>query len=108
MIYKVVFRKKAIADLEGLYEYIRDREKSPLLALNYVTRIKVYCEGFSQFPERGTQRDDIRHGLRVVGFERRVLIVFEVSGDIVRIGHIFYGGRDYERLLRSLYRSKQG
>ena len=108
MIYKVVFRKKAIADLDSLYEYIRDREKSPLLALDYVTRIRDYCEGFSRFPERGTRRDDIRRGLRVVGFERRVLIVFEVNSNNVRIGHVFYGGRDYERLLRSLYRPKRG
>lgn len=64
----------------------------------------MYCEGFSQFPVRGKRRDDIREGLRVVGFERRVLIVFEVGADTVRIGRILYRGRDYERLLGSLPR----
>lgn len=48
------------------------------------------------------RRDDIRKGLRVVGFERRILIVFEVDAATVRIGRILYGGRDYQRLLGSI------
>lgn len=104
MTHKVVFRQKAIADLDDLYRFIRDREQSPDRAYAYVSRIRAYCEGFSLFPERGKRLDDIRRGLRVVGFERRVLIVFEVQSDVVRISRIFYGGRDYKRLLGSLSR----
>ena len=106
MTHKVVFRKKAIADLEDLYRFIRDREHNAERAFSYISRIRAYCEGFSQFPERGKRRDDIRKGLRVVGFERRALIVSEVTGDTVRIGRILYGGRDYDRLLGSLPRRK--
>jgi toxin ParE1/3/4 len=100
MSHRIVFRRKALADLEKLYGYIRDRENNADLALGYINRIRVHCEGFSQFPERGMRRDDIRRGLRVVGFERRVLVVFEVSPNLVRIGRVLYGGRDYEALLR--------
>ena len=46
------------------------------------------------FPERGRQRDDLRPGLRIVGFERRVSIAFHVSPDTLVIDRIFYGGRD--------------
>jgi toxin ParE1/3/4 len=52
------------------------------------------------FPERGTRRDDIRLGLRTIGFERRATIVFQVTRAEVVIVRIFYGGQDYERALR--------
>ena len=45
-------------------------------------------------------RDDIRPGLRVIGFERRATIVFQVTENEVVIVRIFYGGQDYERALR--------
>jgi len=38
-------------------------------------------------------------GLRVVGFERRVTIAFEVDDERVTILRIFYGGVDWERAL---------
>lgn len=106
MTHKVVFRKKAIADLEDLYRFIRDREQNAERAFAYISRIRAYCEGFSQFPACGKQRDDICKGLGVVGFERRVLVVFEVSEDTVCIGRVLYGGRDYDRLLGSLPRRR--
>jgi toxin ParE1/3/4 len=54
----------------------------------------------STFPERGRRRDDIRPGLRVVGFERRVAIAFRVLKTRVEIVSIAYGGREFERELR--------
>lgn len=53
-------------------------------------------------PLRGTPRDDIKPGLRIVGFERRAVIAFRVKRSEVVIVRIFYGGRDYERILRSV------
>jgi plasmid stabilization system protein ParE len=52
------------------------------------------------FPTRGRRRDDIRLGLRIVGFERRATIVFQVLRRDVIIVRIFYGGQEYERALR--------
>jgi toxin ParE1/3/4 len=54
------------------------------------------CESLKIFPVRGTQRDDIRAGLRVIGFRKRVSIAFEVTGNIVTILGVFYGGQDFE------------
>jgi toxin ParE1/3/4 len=42
-------------------------------------------------------RDDVRPGLRVVGFERRVTVAFQVAGDNLTILRILYAGRDLER-----------
>jgi toxin ParE1/3/4 len=52
------------------------------------------------FPESGRSRDDLRPGLRIIGFERRVVIAYMVlpDGDL-EIGRIFYGGRDYEAIM---------
>jgi toxin ParE1/3/4 len=54
------------------------------------------CESLKTLPIRGTQRDDIRSGLRVFGFRRRVSIAFEVTGEVVTILGIFYGGQNFE------------
>ncbi len=51
------------------------------------------------FPHRGKPRDDIRPGLRTVGFRRRVVVAFAVlDRDVVIVG-VFYGGRDYTAVL---------
>jgi toxin ParE1/3/4 len=45
------------------------------------------------------QLADIRQGLRVVGFERRVKIAFLVDDDRVTILRMFPGGKDWEGLV---------
>lgn len=63
-------------------------------AIGYIDRIEAYCAGFEASPERGTRRDDLRPGLRIVGFERRVTIAFHATPSVVIIDRILYGGRD--------------
>jgi toxin ParE1/3/4 len=92
----VVFSPEAQADLIGLYDYIAESSGSAR-AIAYIGRIEAYCRGFELVGERGTRRDDIRPGLRIVGFERRVTIAFHVDGTRVVINRIFYGGRDIGR-----------
>jgi plasmid stabilization system protein ParE len=69
-------------------------------ALAYVERIVTYCEGLSDLPHRGSRRDDLWPGLRVIGFEKRVTIGFHVSGMTVNIDRILYGGRDVGTALK--------
>jgi toxin ParE1/3/4 len=99
--FKVSFRPRAEADLSGLYRYIAD-EAGPEVAAGYIDRIEAACMALETFPARGTRRDNIRRGLRPVGFERRATIVFQVMKTEVVIVRIFYGGQDYERALRSI------
>ena len=96
--YRVVFRREAIQQLEELYDYISDAG-SPENAARYTEAIITYCEGLTDFPHRGNARDDIRPGLRTVGYKKRVVIAFAVLDETVAILGIFYGGRDYEALL---------
>ncbi len=96
-MHKVVFAPEARDDIEDLYLFIAERGGAGR-ALAYVERIETYCQGFAEFPERGTRRDDLFPGLRIVGFERRVTIAFHVSADTVAFLRILYGGRDVDAL----------
>lgn len=90
--YRVRFTPLANSQLQELYDHIATHG-DPYTALGYVERIEQFCMEFGTFPERGTRRDDIRPGLRIVGFERRVTVAFEVGPDEVRIISILYAGR---------------
>jgi plasmid stabilization system protein ParE len=73
--------------------------ESAEVAARYTEAIIVYCEELAAFPRRGKARDDIRSGLRTIGFRRRVVIAFAVLDQTVAIVGVFYGGRDYEAVL---------
>ncbi|MEO8727303.1 MAG: hypothetical protein ABI383_14410 [Acidobacteriaceae bacterium] len=45
-------------------------------------------------------RDDIRPGLRVTSYRKRMVIAFDVDADQVNVIGIFYGGQDYEATLQ--------
>ena len=92
---KVVFAPEAEAQLVALYFHIA-AAASPEIAANYTEAIVKQCESLKTFPVRGAQRDDIRPGLRVFGFRRRVSIAFEITGELVTILGIFYGGQNLE------------
>lgn len=91
----VLFSPEARDDLVALYDWIA-AAASPDKALSYIERIEVYCHGFTHASERGHRRDDIRPGLRIVGFERRVTIAFTVDETRVVILRVFYAGRNWE------------
>src|SRR6266404_5665374 len=97
--YEVSFRPLAEADLLRLYDYIAEASGTAV-AGGYIDRIEAACLALETLPERGTGRDDIRPGLRIIGFERRATIVFQVTEDEVIIVRVFYGGQDYEAALR--------
>ncbi|MDX1574616.1 MAG: type II toxin-antitoxin system RelE/ParE family toxin [Kiloniellales bacterium] len=75
MTRRVVFAPEAQADLLQLYQYIAG-QSGAARALDYTERIVTHCQSFSEFPERGTLRDDLRPGLRITAFARRVTITF--------------------------------
>jgi toxin ParE1/3/4 len=99
--FSVSFRPQAKADLFGFYDYIA-AEAGHAVASGYIDRIEAACMTFATFPERGTRRDDIRPGLRTVGFECRATIIFQVSDKEVVIVRVLYGGRDPDRVLQDI------
>ncbi|MFI5032774.1 MAG: type II toxin-antitoxin system RelE/ParE family toxin [Reyranellales bacterium] len=90
----VVFAPEARRDLLKLGDWIAERAGAGT-ALNYITRLEAYCQGFEVAAERGHRRDDIRAGLRITGFERRVTVAFTVTETEVTILGLYYGGRNW-------------
>jgi plasmid stabilization system protein ParE len=74
---------------------IPSRAAGRVTSIRYIERIEAYCRGFDYASERGTRHDEVRPGLRIVGFERRVSIAFRVETDEVVIFRIFYGGANW-------------
>lgn len=91
----VEFAPEARDDLLALYDWISVKA-SPNIALGYIERIETYCNDFDCASERGLARNDIRQGLRIIGFERRLTIAFIVSDTTVTILRLFYGGQNWE------------
>ncbi len=96
----VVISEEAITDLKAMAAYILESSGSESIADGFVDRIKQRCQSIGNAPRGGRSRDDIAPGLRTVPFEHSAIIAYIVSDDLVRIVNIFYGGRDYEALMR--------
>ncbi len=94
----VEFAPGALEDLRGIYDWIAD-VSGVETAFGYVDRLETYCRGMSVAAERGQRREDIRPGLRIVGFERRVTIAFTVTETRVTIMRVLYAGRNWEAAL---------
>ncbi|WP_020181112.1 type II toxin-antitoxin system RelE/ParE family toxin [Methylopila sp. M107] len=92
---KVVYAAEAGDDLDWIYATVATAS-DPVTANDYDRRIRSSCERLETASERGHRRDDIRPGLRIVGFEKRVTIAFAVEADTVLILRVFYGGVDWE------------
>lgn len=97
--YRVVFSPEAEAQLVALYRWIAERA-TPRIAADFTGAIVDYCEKLEDFPKRGTCRDDLRPGLRTIGFRHRVTIAFTVESRVVTIIGVFYGGQDFEAALQ--------
>lgn len=98
MSVRIDYARRAIKQLEALYDYIA-ADASPAIAARYTWAVFDTCEGLQTFPLRGTRRDDIRAGLRITHHRKRTVIAFTVDGDRVAILGVFYGGQDYATVL---------
>ncbi|WFU07555.1 type II toxin-antitoxin system RelE/ParE family toxin (plasmid) [Rhizobium sp. CB3171] len=94
MAHRVEFRQAAVDDLTALYERIA-AEAGRARAGAYIDRIEAVCMGLETFPERGTVRNHLYPGLRIIGFERSASIAFVVQGDLVDILRILPRGMDF-------------
>lgn len=94
----LVLTRRAKAQINSLYEYIA-REASHEIADRYIDALIERFEGLTNFPHRGTPRDDLRPSLRTVHFRRRLTIAYAVKPGEVRIIGIARAGQDLEGLL---------
>lgn len=100
MTHTVRFEQDAVDQLAAIETYIAKRA-GPEIAVRFVVGILRTCNSLETFPHRGRTRDDIRSGLRITGFRRRVTVAFTVDDPalVVTIVGVFYGGQDWETQL---------
>ena len=89
--YTIVYDRVAADDLADLQNWIAI-QASERIAAAYIAHLKAFCRRLRNFPQRGDIRDDIRPGVRLIGFEHRVNVAFEVQKDRVVIIRLLYGG----------------
>jgi len=99
--YRVRFAPEAVAQLAAIEQYISDAG-SPLAAANYVDAIIDYCEGLVTFPERGRKRDELLSGLRITNYRGSTIVAYlvDAQSEVATIVGVYYGGQDYESVLR--------
>ena len=100
--YDVYLMPDAIKDLKDIYEYIAEESGLPEVAWVYIEKLRNKCYGFRTAPIRGQRRDDLRENIRIAAIDKNAVVAFEVDEDKqhVTILNIFYGGRDYETIMR--------
>ena len=92
---QVIYSPEAANDLERLYDYIVG-SAGVARADAWLMRIESHCQSFDMAAERGTLRNDIRPGLRVSSFGRRMTLAFTVAPTQVNFLRLFYAGADWE------------
>lgn len=98
----VTYRPEAAADLEEIFLYVLDKSGDLITAKRFTNRIKARCDKIGNAPRGGAPRPDLGEGLRLVPFEKSAVILYRVTDIEVEIVNIFYGGRDYDALMRGL------
>ncbi len=98
MSHNVIFTPEAQAQLLALYHYTA-RVYSHDFAQRHIETILSYCKRFWAFRHMGIRRNDIRPGLRIVNYKKRVTLALEVEEDRLSILGVFDSGQDYEMLL---------
>ncbi len=107
--YESIFAASAERDFDRIAEHlfrscVSFGERPAVAADRVDLRISdlwVFIQSLKSLPHRGTRRDDLYSGLRVLADQRSAAIAFEVDDDAgsVRILRIFYGGEDYETVM---------
>ncbi len=101
-IFEVYLKPDGVSDLKDIYEYIADKSGHPDIAIAYIRKLRSKCEDLSLAPVRGQQRDDLRKNLRTLAIDKNAVAAFVVDEKrkTVTILNIFYGGRDFDALMR--------
>ena len=97
MPYELLLEASARKDLKQIFDYIHGRADARV-AEAFVDKLLDHCRKLQDIPELGTRRDDLRPGLRTLGYRRRATILFRVdhSRRVVVVLGIYYGGREFE------------
>jgi len=93
----VVFRPAAQRDLEKITTYIA--EDNPDRAETFVQELIDLCRSLDEMPRRGTPRDDLAEGLRMLAHDKYLIFYdYDASSDVARILRVTRGDRLLSKL----------
>ena len=99
----IVYSPQALCDLEQIGDYISEKLKNPIAALDTVNTIQDKIEKLAHFPELGAllsaKYDDIDVGDYRYLVCLNYLAFYRIDGQTVQIDRIIYGRRDYVAVL---------
>ncbi len=95
---RVFLSWKAEEDLADIYRHISTTDLRRAGA--FLRSIEERCASLSDFPLQGRARNDLGPGYRVLFFAKRVVVLYRFDGERVEVLRVFYGGRDYERIVK--------
>lgn len=100
--YKIIFSIDARENLKNIYRHIADESHSPKIAYDYTQKLRNSCNNLKSFPIRGHSREDIRPNLRIFTLDKKTVAAFQVNEEKMEVTvlSIFYGGQDYDSILR--------
>ena len=96
--YTVEYLPVALDDISSILTYVMQSSQNLTTAERYIDRLFERCERIGDAPFGGVARPDLAPDLRMVVFERSIVILYQVQGNIVRITNILSGSRDYAAL----------
>jgi len=96
--YQVRFADEALDDLERIFVQLLP-DAGERIARDFVGRLEAACLNLATSPERGSLRDHVRPGLRIIGYRRQASIAFVVTEAEVLILRVFRRGANTEALL---------
>lgn len=107
MWYRVAYGRKAQNHISDLFGYVAEQH-GPEQADAIIEKLLAFTDGLGSFPARGHPRDDLRPGLRVLGYQGRATVAFRVDGPVVTILGIYWGPRDWEPLITADHDDQSG
>lgn len=93
---EVLYNRSAETDLYALEEWLLGQGVGFGVIDGYLARLRGRCDRIGDLPHSGFARDDLLPGLRIVNFEKRVIVGYLVRDAYVEILNFFSHGRDYE------------
>jgi toxin ParE1/3/4 len=99
--YRVEEKVDVFSDYMAIAVHVERWTGDRALAHRTVDAIRDFIKSLNTVPHRGTKRDDLRPGLRIVPFKKRTAIAIEIDDEakVVTVLRVFYGGQDYEAVL---------
>lgn len=99
---RLTYRPLALADLDAIFDITGS--EYPQRGFDFVQSIRERCrKHLPGTPMLGPARPDLGDGIRIYPIRaKRVVVAYRIGEGEIIIVRVFYGGADYESILRDM------